>query len=163
MRSGLAVFLGALLGAALLGSVPARAQLDIDDLVPCAQEGQVCRMPHATNVYFGVTGRTNGRPFPQGGSILCAVSTFGDPAPGLSKMCWYAPLAASGRREEPRGRDLRDDDGRGRRDNRRDERDDDRDDRVRGRGDSERRSDGYDRRGSDAYERPRRDRDLGRY
>lgn len=81
----------------LAGSAPALAQLDTRNLIPCADEGGVCRMPHPTNVYFGVPGRTNGRPFPQGGSIACTVQSFGDPAPGVRKSCFYAPRTADRR------------------------------------------------------------------
>ena len=82
---------------ALAGTAPARAQLDTRNLIPCAEEGGICRMPHPTNVYFGVPGRTNGRPFPQGGSIACTVQSFGDPAPGVRKSCFYAPRTADRR------------------------------------------------------------------
>ncbi len=121
------------LGAGLIGLSPAWAQLDLQNLVPCAQEGQICRMPYPTNVYYGAPGRTHGRPFPQGGTIPCNAQSFGDPAPGLTKMCWYAPKMGEGRRNdrnERRARDAfpdRDDrrrDDRGRDDDRR--RDDDR-------------------------------------
>ncbi len=53
-------------------------------------------MPYATNVYYGVPGRTNGRPFPQGGAVPCNSQTFGDPAPGQAKSCWYAPRITAG-------------------------------------------------------------------
>ncbi|SDM88125.1 hypothetical protein SAMN05216360_104129 [Methylobacterium phyllostachyos] len=85
------------LGLGLSGLGPAHAyQLDTVNLIACAQEGGVCRMPYPTNVYFGVPGRTNGRPFPQGGVIACNVQTFGDPAPGRPKSCWYAPRISTG-------------------------------------------------------------------
>jgi hypothetical protein len=94
-----AITLGAgLAGPALLGFAPAAAQqLDTNNLVPCAQENGVCRMPYPTNVYFGVPGRTNGRPFPQGGAIACNVQSFGDPAPGVVKSCFYAPRVSDRR------------------------------------------------------------------
>ncbi|WP_279598693.1 hypothetical protein [Methylobacterium sp. J-026] len=75
-------------------------QLDTVNLVGCAQEGGVCRMPYPTNVYYGVPGRTNGRPFPQGGMVPCNTQTFGDPAPGQPKSCWYAPRIAAGRNSD---------------------------------------------------------------
>lgn len=85
------------LGAGTVMPAPARAyQLDTVNLVGCAQEGGVCRMPYATNVYYGVPGRTNGRPFPQGGAVPCNSQTFGDPAPGQAKSCWYAPRITAG-------------------------------------------------------------------
>ena len=119
------------LGSGLLASAPAQAyQLDTVNLVGCAQDGGVCRMPYPTNVYYGVPGRTNGRPFPQGGVVPCNSQTFGDPAPGQPKSCWYAPRITAGGGGE-RYRD--DDDGprrgyddRPRRDDYRDRRDYDR-------------------------------------
>jgi hypothetical protein len=111
------------LGALSLGSGPMVAdsaqayQLDTVNLVGCAQEGGVCRMPYPTNVYYGVPGRTNGRPFPQGGVVPCNSQAFGDPAPGQAKSCWYAPRIAAGggndrggydRDSYDRGRDRRD-------------------------------------------------------
>ncbi len=85
------------LGSGLLASAPAQAyQLDTVNLVGCAQDGGVCRMPYPTNVYYGVPGRTNGRPFPQGGVVPCNSQTFGDPAPGQPKSCWYAPRITAG-------------------------------------------------------------------
>lgn len=108
-----------------LGSFPALAEIKLDTVntVPCAEEGGVCKMPYPTNVYFGVPGKTNGRPFQQGGSVPCNVQSFGDPAPNQRKTCWYAPrLTESGGvgryRNDDRGRD----DGRYRRDDRDDDR-----------------------------------------
>ena len=92
---------GIIVGAVWLlaaGVSPAQAQLDTVNTIPCAQEGGVCRMPHPTNVYYGVPGKTNGRPFPQGGVIACNTQTFGDPAPGQRKSCWYAPKLDDNRR-----------------------------------------------------------------
>lgn len=91
----------------LIGLGAANAyQLDTVNLIACAQEGGVCRMPYPTNVYFGAPGRTNGRPFPQGGVIPCNVQTFGDPAPGQPKSCWYAPrISAGGSNNRPRDDD----------------------------------------------------------
>ena len=111
-----------LLGIGLIGLAPAQAyQLDTVNLIACAQEGGVCRMPYPTNVYFGVPGRTNGRPFPQGGVIACNAQTFGDPAPGQPKSCWYAPrISASGLNDRYRDDNYGD---RRRRDSYRDDRD----------------------------------------
>jgi hypothetical protein len=102
------------LGAWSAGLRPASAELRLDtvNLVACAHEGGVCRMPHPTNVYYGVPGKTNGRPFPNGGSIACNTQTFGDPAPGQPKSCWYAPRITEG------GNRVRDDDDLRRRDDR---------------------------------------------
>ncbi len=98
MRHRIVVAFAALsLGSAVLHLTPAQAyQLDTVNLVGCAQEGGVCRMPYPTNVYYGVPGRTNGRPFPQGGAVPCNTQTFGDPAPGQAKSCWYAPRITAG-------------------------------------------------------------------
>lgn len=96
-----------------LGSLPAWSQtrLDTVNTIACAEEGGVCRMPYPTNVYFGVPGKTNGRPFPQGGTVACNIQSFGDPAPNQRKACWYAPRLTGneggGFRERPR-RDDRD-------------------------------------------------------
>jgi hypothetical protein len=95
---------GLLLDPVAVGPASARVeQLDTANLVACAQDGGVCRMPYPTNVYYGVPGKTNGRPFPQGGMVPCNSQTFGDPAPGQPKSCWYAP-----RLSETRGGGLRD-------------------------------------------------------
>jgi hypothetical protein len=108
-----------LLGTGLIGLTAAHAyQLDTVNLIACAQEGGICRMPYPTNVYFGVPGRTNGRPFPQGGVIPCNAQTFGDPAPGQPKSCWYAPRISAGGSNNR----YRDDDGDRRRDDDRYER-----------------------------------------
>jgi len=111
------------LGLGLIGLIPAQAyQLDTVNLIACAQDGGVCRMPYPTNVYYGVPGRTNGRPFPQGGVVACNAQTFGDPAPGQPKSCWYAPrISAGGSNDRTRNDDY--DDRRGRRDTYRDDRD----------------------------------------
>nr|WP_244625668.1 hypothetical protein [Methylobacterium mesophilicum] len=85
---------------------PAQAyQLDTVNLVGCAQEGGICRMPYPTNVYYGVPGRTNGRPFPQGGAVPCNSQAFGDPAPGQAKSCWYAPRITAGGANDRVGND----------------------------------------------------------
>jgi hypothetical protein len=98
VRHRIVVAFGALsLGSAVLHLTPAQAyQLDTVNLIGCAQDGGVCRMPYPTNVYYGVPGRTNGRPFPQGGMVPCNTQTFGDPAPGQAKSCWYAPRITAG-------------------------------------------------------------------
>lgn len=101
MRSSTTAFLAAALGAWLLGPgmIPvARAyDLDTQNLVPCASEGGVCRMPYPTNVYYGAPNKRAGRPFPQGGAIACNNQNFGDTAPGQPKSCWYAPRIVAGR------------------------------------------------------------------
>lgn len=95
-----------ILGSAWAGTLPASAEVRLDTVntIACAHEGGVCRMPYPTNVYFGVPGKTNGRPFPQGGTIPCNIQSFGDPAPGQAKSCWYAPRITDG------GNRYRDDD-----------------------------------------------------
>ena len=132
-----------------LGSLPARAEIRLDTVntIACAEEGGICRMPYPTNVYFGVPGKTHGRPFPQGGTIPCNVQSFGDPAPGQRKACWYAPRitgnGGGGYRDQGRyrGDDRYDDRSRG-------------DDRYRD--DYRARRDEYRPRRDD-YDRPRRD------
>jgi hypothetical protein len=111
VRNRIVLAFGAvLLGSGLLALAPAHAyQLDTVNLIGCAQEGGACRMPYPTNVYFGVPGRTNARPFPQGGMVPCNSQTFGDPAPGQPKSCWYAPRV-SARGSADRYRDDGDDD-----------------------------------------------------
>lgn len=105
VRHRVAAFAASILGSALLAPVAAQAQLDLQNLVPCAQEGGVCRMPHPTNVYYGIPGKTVGRPFPKGGAIACTNQNFGDPVPNQKKMCWYAPrIADRGRGGEERYR-----------------------------------------------------------
>lgn len=138
-------------GSVLLGGLPAQAQIRLDTVntVPCAEEGGICRMPYPTNVYFGVPGKTHGRPFPQGGTVACNVQSFGDPAPNQRKACWYAPRMTDNAPGRYR------DDARPRRDDR-DE------DRYR-RGDRYRDED-RPRRDMDRYdERPRRQYDDGGY
>ncbi|GJE37761.1 hypothetical protein KHHGKMAE_1822 [Methylobacterium persicinum] len=117
VRAGFVVMVLAGFGPVLFGGLSARAQVRLDTVntVPCAEEGGVCRMPYPTNVYFGVPGKTHGRPFPQGGAIPCNVQSFGDPAPNQRKACWYAPRIAGngggGYRNDPfPRRDDRDDD-----------------------------------------------------
>ncbi|WP_407530950.1 hypothetical protein [Methylobacterium oryzisoli] len=134
----------------MLVPVAARAQLDLQNLVPCAEEGEVCRMPHPTNVYYGVRGKTAGRPFPQGGVIPCNNQSFaGDPAPGQRKRCWYAPRLAD-RRQGGGGGGYRRDDEPGYR------RDRDYDSGYRRREEPEYRGRDYDR-GARDYDRPPRD------
>ncbi|WCS22909.1 hypothetical protein LOK46_17130 [Methylobacterium sp. NMS14P] len=98
MQIRIALAFGAItLGGGAVAPAPVQAyQLDTVNLVGCAQEGGVCRMPYPTNVYYGVPGRTNGRPFPQGGVVPCNTQTFGDPAPGQAKSCWFAPRINAG-------------------------------------------------------------------
>ncbi|MCJ2120825.1 hypothetical protein MKK65_30425 [Methylobacterium sp. J-001] len=111
MRCRIAVALGGLLlGSIQVGPASARVeQLDTVNLVACAQDGGVCRMPYPTNVYYGVPGKTNGRPFPQGGMVPCNSQTFGDPAPGQPKSCWYAPRLSETRGGGIAPRDRNDD------------------------------------------------------
>ncbi len=135
-----------------LGSLSARAEIRLDTVntIACAEEGGVCRMPYPTNVYFGVPGKTHGRPFPQGGTIPCNVQSFGDPAPGQRKACWYAPRL-TGNEGGYRDRSGRDD-----RDAYRPRGDDSDRDEYRARRDVDR---DYDRPRRDDYDRPRRDYD----
>ena len=101
MRIHHASLAAAALAAWLLGPGTIRAasayELDTRNLVPCASEGGVCRMPYPTNVYYGAPDKRAGRPFPQGGAIACTNANFGDTAPGRPKSCWYAPRIVAGR------------------------------------------------------------------
>lgn len=94
---------------------PGPYRLDTVNLIGCALDGGVCRTPCPTNVYYGMPGRTNGRTFPQGGLVPCNSQTFGDPAPGQRKSCWYAPRITERRGVDQgvaRDRDYGDDDRR---------------------------------------------------
>lgn len=110
MRLSTIRFATAALAAWLLapGMIPAAGafELDTQNLVPCASEGGVCRMPYPTNVYYGTPNKRAGRPFPNGGSIACGNQSFGDTAPGQRKSCWYAPRIVAGR-GDPGGYDRR--------------------------------------------------------
>jgi len=55
--------------------------------VPCAGEGQTCRVPASTLVRYGAGGRFAYKD--ASGSIACGNQTFGDPAWGMVKTCAY--------------------------------------------------------------------------
>ncbi len=63
--------------------------------VQCASEGEICRLPSAGNntVLYGVdatSGRSVTRDFSNTPSVACGNDTFGDPAFGVVKKCFYA-------------------------------------------------------------------------
>ncbi|MGT2485487.1 hypothetical protein ACU4GA_04635 [Methylobacterium oryzae CBMB20] len=100
MQIRIVLAFGALtLGGGALIPAPAQAyQLDTVNLVGCAQEGGVCRMPYPTNVYYGVPGRTNGRPFPQGGVVPCNSRDLRRSGPRPGEELLVRPAHHSGRR-----------------------------------------------------------------
>ncbi len=55
--------------------------------VHCANEGDVCTMPGATQVRYGANGRYVERNADR--SVGCNNAQFGDPSPGLAKQCEY--------------------------------------------------------------------------
>lgn len=55
--------------------------------VLCANEGDVCNVPGATQVRYGANGRYAERNTDR--SIGCNNALFGDPSPGLAKQCEY--------------------------------------------------------------------------
>jgi hypothetical protein len=63
--------------------------------VPCAVEGEVCTLPSSgdNTILYGVdatSGRSVTRDFSNVPSIACGNDTFGDPAFGIVKKCFYA-------------------------------------------------------------------------
>jgi hypothetical protein len=99
----------AIVGGALFGAVPsAQAQ----NLVPCAREGEFCRVPYPTRVIYGVPGRGT-EIFIREGGVPCSNRVFGDPAPGISKRCAFVARGYGrgerdrndGYRRPPRGYD----------------------------------------------------------
>jgi hypothetical protein len=68
--------------------------------VPCANEAEVCNLPTTGNytVLYGVdatSGRSVTRDFSNVSSVACNNVTFGDPAFGLVKKCFYAATPAA--------------------------------------------------------------------
>ncbi len=51
----------------------------------CANEGQRCRFSGTKTVRYGIAGKYRYRKF--AGGVICANANFGDPAPGLRKVC----------------------------------------------------------------------------
>lgn len=71
----------------LSGGAPAGYQL-------CAAEGQTCSFNGSANVVYGAGSTwTAARRF--SAPVACSNAVFGDPLPGVSKACWFAPLVAS--------------------------------------------------------------------
>lgn len=68
----------------------------------CAGENGRCTATGPAQVIFGSS--TGNVPTPGGhfftqtvtGSVLCSDASFGDPAPGHTKACWYGPAAGAG-------------------------------------------------------------------
>jgi hypothetical protein len=92
------------LAAASLVSVwmtvaPASAQT----LVPCAQEGDFCRVPYPTRVVYGVPGRSAATEV-AGRGVPCSNEVFGDPARGVPKRCAYVARGYGERSFEEPGR-----------------------------------------------------------
>lgn len=71
---------------ALLGTDSAFAQ-GRGGWVQCAQEGGFCRVPYPTVVRYGARGGFAELEADRG--IPCRNDTFGDPAPGVRKACFY--------------------------------------------------------------------------
>jgi hypothetical protein len=76
------------------GSDPAvgvRKSCEVESTGPqwvlCANEGDICNVPGATQVRYGANGRYAERN--ASGSIGCNNAQFGDPVPGLAKQCEY--------------------------------------------------------------------------
>jgi hypothetical protein len=66
---------------------PACAQINaqVNEWVPCATEGGLCRVNGEGVVRFGIEGRYEYRSV--SGPVMCNTDTFGDPAQGLLKSC----------------------------------------------------------------------------
>jgi hypothetical protein len=72
-------------GACLTGVPEAQAQ----NLVPCAQENDYCRVPYPTRVIYGARGR-NVAMYVRGRGVRCSNESFGnDPIYGVVKRCAY--------------------------------------------------------------------------
>lgn len=56
--------------------------------IPCAVEGERCNLRRRTTIAYGVNGRFVYKRNVSG-SIACNNRTFGDPAPGVKKRCYY--------------------------------------------------------------------------
>ncbi len=60
----------------------------------CAPEGAICRVPGSRRVRFGANGVYAYRM--GSGAVGCDVRTFGDPTPGVRKVCQYEAAASNG-------------------------------------------------------------------
>ncbi len=67
------------------------------DWTSCAPEGGVCRVPYPTIVRYGARGAYF--EIETGRNVRCSNDSFGDPAPGVRKGCWF--LAQRPRSERP--------------------------------------------------------------
>ena len=88
------------MAASLIGASESSAQ----NTVPCAREGEFCRVPYETDVVYGARGRTSVREARPPG-VPCTNRVFGDPAVGLTKSCAFVARG--------RGRSFDDGPGRG--------------------------------------------------
>ena len=70
--------------ASLAGATGAQAQ---GGFVYCAQEHGVCNVPYPTQVRYGAEGQFTARN--DNGPVRCDNRTFGDPAYGAVKGCFY--------------------------------------------------------------------------
>lgn len=68
--------------------IGAASHAQAQGLVPCAREGEYCRVPYPTRVIYGVPGRSV-ELFVRGGGVSCSNSVFGDPAYGRPKRCAF--------------------------------------------------------------------------
>ena len=80
-----------------LTGMPAAAQT----LVPCAREGEFCRVPYPTRVVYGTPGRSAVTDV-GGRGVPCSNDVFGDPARGVPKRCAYVARGYGEAAEEPR-------------------------------------------------------------
>jgi hypothetical protein len=82
VKTAAAVVIGVV--AMLAASAPASAQ----NVIPCANEGNFCRVPYPTTVIYGARGVVTSREV-GGAGIPCSNRAFGDPIPGVEKRCGY--------------------------------------------------------------------------
>jgi hypothetical protein len=75
-------------GIVACGLIVGAADVQAQNLVPCASEGGFCRVPYPTRVIYGARGRSAER-FARGEGVSCSNSVFGDPAPGVPKRCAF--------------------------------------------------------------------------
>ena len=78
--------------ASLAGAAGAQAQ---GRFVYCARENGVCDVPYPTQVKYGAEGQFTARNV--GGPVRCDNRTFGDPAYGAVKSCFYLARRAAPR------------------------------------------------------------------
>jgi hypothetical protein len=77
-----------------IGTIPPPDPVGPPGYTFCAREAGVCSFTGAASVAYGANGLFN---FLQAsGSIACNSATFGDPAPGVAKACFFQPLSSGG-------------------------------------------------------------------